>query len=117
MSGCVSRVADRQTQIMISTTDINLGKLKYNKPIQTEIRIENSGANPLLIFNVKSSCGCTIPQWTKEPIKPNEFGIVNITYDSKLPGKFNKSIIIFYNGCNSPDTISIHGEVEWSENF
>ncbi|HQQ13354.1 MAG TPA: DUF1573 domain-containing protein [Bacteroidales bacterium] len=93
-------------------TEYDFGVLAYKKPAQHRFAVKNSGASPLIISNVETSCGCTVPEWTKKPIKPGKEGEINITYESDFPGVFRKTITVFYNGTNSPDTLLIKGEVE-----
>jgi hypothetical protein len=72
----------------------------------------NTGNEPLVITNVKASCGCTTPNWTKEPVGPGENGFVKATYDPKnRPGKFNKSITVTTNADQPTTILRITGEV------
>ncbi len=59
---------------------------------------ENTGDEPLVISRVRTSCGCTVPEYTEEPIAPGEKGSVKITFNpSGRPGKFSKSIYVYTN--------------------
>lgn len=61
--------------------------------------IKNTGDGPLVITRITASCGCTQPEWTKEPIAPGKTGNVKVTYNPKgRPGPFYKTISIFSNG-------------------
>ncbi|PLX05985.1 MAG: hypothetical protein C0596_15950 [Marinilabiliales bacterium] len=72
----------------------------------------NTGNEPLYITNVKASCGCTSPEWSKEPVKPGEKGYVKAAYDpNKRPGKFNKSITVTTNEFQPTSILRIMGEV------
>lgn len=95
--------------------EYNFGVLVYKKPVQHRFVVNNSGESPLVINNVETSCGCIVPEWTKRPINPQKKGEINITYDGDFPGKFRKTIVVYYNGANSPDTLIIKGEVEFPE--
>ena len=73
---------------------------------------KNTGNEPLIISNAKGSCGCTVPEWPKEPIAPGAKGAIRVKYDTKRPGPINKSVTITSNAINSPDMIiRIKGEV------
>jgi len=73
---------------------------------------ENTGAAPLMILKVQSSCGCTTPEWTKGPVLPGKKGFVKTTYDPKgRPGKFQKSVTVFTNASNKISRLIISGEV------
>lgn len=72
----------------------------------------NTGNEPLYITNVKASCGCTTPEWSKEPVQPGEKGYVKAAYNpSKRPGKFNKSITVTTNEFQPTSVLRIMGEV------
>jgi hypothetical protein len=105
----------KTTQVHVENKSINTGKLKQNVPKVVVFKFENSGANSLLIQNVETSCGCTVPEWTKKPIKPGKSGEIKVTYDAKYPGNFHKTITVFANVENSPLQLSISGEVAYDE--
>jgi len=71
----------------------------------------NNGKTPLLLSNVRSSCGCTVPLWSKEPIKPGKNGVINVKYDTKRAGIFNKTITVNSNAVNSTVILKIKGNV------
>lgn len=74
--------------------------------------IKNTGDGPLVITRVTASCGCTRPEWTKEPIAPGKTGNVKVTYNPKgRPGPFYKTISIFSNGKKGSYTLAIKGNV------
>ncbi|MGK7392332.1 MAG: DUF1573 domain-containing protein [Candidatus Cyclobacteriaceae bacterium M2_1C_046] len=65
-------------------------------PVLHEFVFTNTGAEPIKITNVKTSCGCTTPGWTKEAVAPGEQGFVQAQYDTyNRPGSFNKSLTVF----------------------
>ena len=66
----------------------------------------------MILSNVKSSCGCTIPEWTKEPIMPKASGVIKVKYNTTRVGTFQKSITVYSNAKNSPVVLTIKGEVE-----
>jgi hypothetical protein len=66
----------------------------------------------LIISNAKGSCGCTVPEWPKEPIAPGAKGTIRVKYDTNRPGPINKSVTITSNALNEPNkVIRIKGEV------
>jgi hypothetical protein len=72
----------------------------------------NTGNEPLFITNVKASCGCTSPEWSKEPVQPGAKGYVKAAYNpAKRPGKFNKSITVTTNEFQPTSVLRIMGEV------
>ena len=73
----------------------------------------NVGKAPLIIHQASASCGCTVPEYTLEPIMPGEKGKITVTYNGKgrRPGIFRKSITIHNNGKQTPLRIYIEGEM------
>jgi hypothetical protein len=68
----------------------------------------------LVISNAKGSCGCTVPEWPKEPIAPGASASIKVKYDTKRPGAINKSVTITSNAVNVEGgivTVRIKGEV------
>ena len=73
--------------------------------------ITNTGDNPLVIEKAKGSCGCTVPDWPKEPIAPGETAVMKINYDEKRVGPYTKSITITSNAKTSPKIVKVKGKV------
>ena len=73
----------------------------------------NVGKSPLIIHQANASCGCTVPEYTLEPIMPGCKGKITVTYNGKgrRPGVFRKSITIHNNGKQTPVRIYIEGEM------
>jgi len=74
--------------------------------------ITNTGTEPLTITRAKGSCGCTVPDWPREAIAPGTTAKMKVTYDTKRPGRINKSVTITSNAKNSPTkVVRIKGNV------
>lgn len=73
----------------------------------------NVGKSPLIIHQASASCGCTVPEYTLEPIMPGKTGKISVTYNGKgrHPGVFRKSITIHNNGKQTPIRLYIEGEM------
>lgn len=73
----------------------------------------NVGKSPLIIHQASASCGCTVPEYTLEPIMPGCKGKISVTYNGKgkRPGVFRKSITIHNNGKHTPVRLYIEGEM------
>jgi hypothetical protein len=110
---CGTRERSNNAEIKFKTTEINFGKLEFNGNGNCSFIFTNPGNTPLVIQHVKTSCGCTVPEWPNKPIKPGKTSEIKINYDTKHPGAFNKTITVFYNGKNSPATLFIKGDVEY----
>ena len=74
--------------------------------------ITNTGDAPLTITRAKGSCGCTVPDWPREPIAPGESAKMKVPYDTNRPGRINKSVTITSNATNAPTkVVRIKGNV------
>lgn len=88
------------------------GKIPYGGDGTYSFKFKNTGKGPLVISNVKSSCGCTVPEYPKEPIQKKKEGKIQVKYDTKRQGPFYKTIQVISNGSKDPITLTIKGEVE-----
>ncbi len=71
----------------------------------------NEGKEPLIIISVKSSCGCTIPEYPQKPILPGQTEIIKVKYDTQRQGPINRTVTIIHNGKDSPVVLRITGSV------
>jgi hypothetical protein len=92
-------------------TTHNFGTIDQGKPVSTEFIFTNAGTVPLVISNVKGSCGCTVTEYTKEAIAPGKTGNVKATYNAAAVGAFSKSIRVTANVEGGAETLMIKGEV------
>ena len=102
-----------QTKMKVSETEHDFGKFKEEAGRQTfDFIVTNTGTDPLVIQNVVASCGCTTPEWTKQPIPAGGTGKVTAIYDPKdRPGPFNKTISVYSNTKPETTVLIIKGEV------
>ena len=116
---CVMALASASAQAVITfqKTTHDFGHFTEDKPVSYKFVFENTGNEPLVIQQAISSCGCTVANFTKSPIKPGEKGEINVTYNGKgkMPGRFKKVITIRTNASNSLARIYITGEMEESK--
>jgi hypothetical protein len=71
----------------------------------------NNGKEPLILSRVKSSCGCTIPKWSRTPLMPGQTDSINVQYDTKRLGSFNKTITVTSNATVTDVVLKIKGQV------
>lgn len=76
-----------------------------------EFKFTNNGKEPLIISNARGSCGCTVPTWPKEPIKPGESSVIKVKYDTKRLGAINKSVTITSNAATPTKVVRIKGKI------
>ncbi len=89
----------------------DFGQIPQGTPATTRYYFTNVGKAPLVVENVKPTCGCTTPTWTKEEIKPGERGFVEATYNAAAPGSFNKGITVVSNTSTPTKMLYLKGEV------
>jgi len=109
----VASINGNSQPIMVIYPDtIDFGQVEYSSEQSRIAMIYNIGNKPLLIAGIVSSCGCTVPSWTKEPINPEDSSEIEVRYSTYSLGPFNKSVTVFSNDTvGSPKRITIIGEV------
>lgn len=96
----------------------DFGKINEGVVAEYEFKFTNTGSKPLLITDVRPSCGCTTPSYTKEPIAPGQSGVIKVSYNSmNRPGTFTKSITVTTNVEGDAKVLFIKGEVAPSPNM
>lgn len=72
---------------------------------------KNLGEEAIVINRVRSTCGCTIPAWPKEPVAPGDTGRITVEYNTAQTGTFLKSVYVYSSAANSPVKLQIKGKV------
>jgi hypothetical protein len=104
-------------QISVDKEVHDYGTIKQGANGACEFAITNTGSEPLIISNAKGSCGCTVPEWPKEPIMPGQTANMTVRYDTKRVGTINKSVTITSNAADKSNlVVRIKGNVLASEN-
>ena len=99
-------------KIKFTETEHNYGTIQKGGDGNCEFTFTNDGNEPLILSNVKASCGCTTPSWTKEPVMPGKTGTIKVRYNTNNVGGFNKTITVTSNAINSPRVVlKIKGNV------
>jgi hypothetical protein len=78
---------------------------------ECEFKFKNTGKEPLILSNVYSSCGCTVPSWPKEPIMPGKSEVIKVKYNTSRLGTINKKVTVISNAVNNPIELFIKGNV------
>ena len=105
----------KQASIKFDKLVCNFGKFSEKTPVQKCVfTFTNVGTAPLVINQAVASCGCTVPSYTKTPIKPGEKGEIKVTYNGKgaFPGHFKKTITVRTNGETELTRLYIEGVME-----
>jgi archaellum component FlaG (FlaF/FlaG flagellin family) len=101
-----------QAEITFEKETHDFALVTQNNPATYTFTFKNTGKEPLIITNASASCGCTTPEWTKEPIMPGKKGFVKATYNAASLGVFNKAINVSSNAKNAQVTLYIKGDVK-----
>ena len=112
LAQCAPASQNKNAQIKFEVHEYDFGELEQNSKASCTFAFSNPGATPLVIQSVKTSCGCTVPQWPTKPIKPGKSGEIEIDYDTSHSEMFSKTITVFYNGAYSPILLTIKGNVK-----
>ena len=107
-----AQAAFSQSEIKFEKETHDFGIIAEGTQASYEFRVKNVGNQPLIISTVQPSCGCTTPDWTKEPILPGKTGVIKAMYNSTgRPGPFHKSITVTTNAATPTQVLYIRGEV------
>ncbi len=92
------------------------GEVPEGPQVTHEFKFTNNGKEPLILSNVRASCGCTTPSWPKDPILPGKESTILVTYNTQgRPGPFTKSVTITSNASEPNKIIYIKGDVVKAE--
>jgi len=83
--------------LQVRELSYDFGKIPQGKPVTHVFIVANTGTEPLILENVQASCGCTTPEWSKDPIPAGGTKEIKVGYNAAAEGAFTKSISIFYN--------------------
>ena len=91
---------------------VDYGTIEHNADGNREFKFTNVGKEPLIISNAVGSCGCTTPQWPKEPIAPGKSGVIKVHYATDRVGHFEKTVTLTSNAETPSKVIKIQGTVK-----
>ena len=91
---------------------IDVGTIARDIPVEVDFYFTNEGDVPIVIENVRTSCGCTAAKHTDAPILSGETSKITVSYDARKPGVFRKSITIETSDDENPTMVMIAGEVK-----
>ena len=89
----------------------DFGKIPQGKPVSVEFKFTNTGNEPLIITNIESVCGCTVPKYTNTPVLKGQTGTISVTYNAAALAPFSKGLTIRSNAKTPIKVIYIKGEV------
>jgi hypothetical protein len=101
-----------ETSVVVEQSEIEISGLRVKKKSVSVFRLKNIGNQPLLIFRVDASCGCTVPSWDKRPIKPEEESKITVEIQPEEIGAFHKTVWVYCNVEKEVIALSIKGDVK-----
>lgn len=101
------------TNLALSENHFDYGKIKKGDQKQHVYEVTNTGKNPLIISQVKPGCGCTVPEFTKDPILPGQKGKITLKFDSSnFDGLVNKQAEVYANVDKAPIIITFSADIQ-----
>ena len=114
LAGISYASAQSKAEIKFDKTTHDFGTFSEEKPIVScTFTFTNVGNAPLVIHQAIASCGCTVPEYTQEPVLPGKTGTVKVTYNGtgRYPGHFRKSITLRTNAKTEIMRLFIEGDM------
>lgn len=94
--------------ITFDKTEHDFGEIENGTPVETTFKYTNTGKSPLVVSNIKSTCGCTVPQgWSKEPLAPGESSEFTVKFNGKGANKVSKTVNITANTAKGKESVKI----------
>ncbi|HKL35422.1 MAG TPA: DUF1573 domain-containing protein [Salegentibacter sp.] len=116
LAGIGSGMAQETAKIEFKSETIDYGEIKKGSDGIRIFEFTNTGNVPLVIANVTSSCGCTIPKKPEDPIQPGETGEIQVKYNTKIVGPIRKTVTVYSNADESTKSLKIKGRVIEEDN-
>lgn len=96
----------------LDSLEVDWGIIPLDSAVTATFRFQNNTEAPLLIDNVRTSCGCTASDWAASPTPPGEIGEVRLTFDAAKRGYFRKRATVWFRGVKQPTRIVMLGKVD-----
>lgn len=96
----------------IGPTEHDFGDIVKGEPVRHAFVFRNEGNDPLVIDNVRTTCGCTTPGWPREAIAQDSTGTIEVEYSARTAGAFHKLVKVYFKGRRKAEKLYISGFVE-----
>ena len=102
-----------ETTLALSEPDFNFGKIKKGDVVEHVYEVTNTGKNPLIISSVQPTCGCTVPDYTKDPILPGQKGKITLKFNSaNFDGVVHKAAQVYANVAKNPIELTFTADIQ-----
>ncbi|MCD8409998.1 DUF1573 domain-containing protein [Tenacibaculum finnmarkense] len=106
---CLITLTVNAQEFKFDTETIDYGKVGIASEGKRTFEFTNIGDEPIIIKDIISACGCTVPKKPEAPIMPGQKGQIEVSYDTKRPGGFSKTLTVVSNAKNKRKRIKIKG--------
>lgn len=96
--------------LTLKETEYDFGKIPQGRPVTHNFEFVNTGKVPFALDNVRASCGCTTPEWSRDTVAVGATANIKVGYNAENEGPFTKLVTVMYNGTQTKQ-ITIKGEV------
>ena len=116
-TGAIAQTTKPDEVAKFSVEKHDFGKVKQNIPAVYFFEITNKSDKPLVIENAHATCGCTVPEYQKDPILPGKTSKMKVQYNAAAGGRFDKQVYVKFAGVAEEKVLAITGEVLPAEAF
>lgn len=108
-----SFAAPEGARLALDSRILDFGDIPAGTTVTDTVRFVNNGDTDLVVKSVSTSCGCTVAEYTREPVKPDSVGFVTVKFNStgRAPGRFRKSVRIRSNAINYREILYVDGNI------
>ena len=110
-AGAMAQTTKPDDFAKFNTSKYDFGKIKQSVPAVYTFEITNKSERPLVIENAHATCGCTVPEYQKEPILPGKTAKIKVQYNAANGGRFDKTVYVKLAGVDEEKALAITGEV------
>jgi hypothetical protein len=110
-AGAMAQATKTDDFVKFNTTKYDFGKVKQNVPAVYSFELTNTSDKPLVIENAHATCGCTVPEYQKDPILPGKTTKIKVQYNAANGGQFDKTVYVKFAGVDAEKSLGITGEV------
>lgn len=104
--------AQAYAEVEFENKVFDFGTIAYDSDGRCFFEFTNVSKTPLIINTVRTTCGCTRPEWPQNPVPPGESGRIGISYNTRITGTFHKGITVYSNTLDSPTKLYVKGKVQ-----